>query len=423
MSSISFLANLLNGVNVEWRVLGDVVLPTNNIKWRDADRTYRYIDLTSVNIETKAIVETSEITASNAPSRAQKIVERDDVIFATTRPAQQRCCLITEEYSGEIASTGYCVLRAKKDEVLPKWLLHWISSVDFKTYVEGNQSGSAYPAISDAKVKEFKLPIPCPDNPKKSLEIQVEIVRILDAFTELTAELTAELTSRKLQYKHYRDQLMSFPRVEAEWIALGNIGQFIRGKRFTKADFVVDGIDAIHYGEIYTRYGAWTDRTFSKVRSDMEKSLRFALPGDVIMTGVGETVEDVGKAVAWVGKSNVAIHDDSYAFRHTMNPKFVAYAMQTNAFIDQKAKHVSRGKVNRLLVDGIAKVEILVPSPGDPDKSLAEQARIVAILDQFDALTNSLTEGLPREIELRQKQYGCYRNLLLSFPKPEEVEA
>ena len=172
MSSVNFLGRLLDGVSVEWRPLGEVTVPTTNIKWRDANRTYRYIDLTSVSIEAKAIIETSEITSSNAPSRAQKLVEKDDVIFATTRPAQQRYCLIDDEYAGEVASTGYCVLRAKKAEVSPKWILHWIASSDFREYVEENQSGSAYPAISDAKVKDFKIPVPCGENPKKSLEIQ-----------------------------------------------------------------------------------------------------------------------------------------------------------------------------------------------------------------------------------------------------------
>ena len=142
-----------------------------------------------------------------------------------------------------------------------------------------------------------------------------------------------------------------------------------------------------------------------------------------MLTGVGETVEDVGKAVAWIGSGNVAIHDDSYAFRHSMNPKYIAYAMQTASFIDEKAKHVSRGKVNRLLVDGVAKVRVPIPYPNDAEKSLAEQARIVAILDKFDALTNSITEGLPKEIELRQKQYEYYRDLLLSFPKPHQGAA
>ena len=206
MSRMNFMDKLLDGVEVEWKTLGDVIATTSNIKWRDTNRSYRYIDLTSVDIETKRITETPEITSSNAPSRAQKLVEKDDVIFATTRPTQQRYCLINDKYAGEVASTGYCVLRAKKTEVLPKWILHWIASSSFKLYVEENQSGSAYPAISDAKVKDFKIPIPCPENPKRSLEIQAEIVRMLDAFTELTAELTA----RKKQYNYYRDQLLSF---------------------------------------------------------------------------------------------------------------------------------------------------------------------------------------------------------------------
>ncbi|WP_186097868.1 restriction endonuclease subunit S [Burkholderia gladioli] len=274
-------------------------------------------------------------------------------------------------------------------------------------------------------ISTYEIPIPCPENTKRSLEIQAEIVRILDRFTELTAELTAELTTRRKQYNYYREQLLSFEEMggEVEWKALGDIGEFIRGKRFTKADYVDEGISVIHYGEIYTRYGVWADHAFSKVRADMAGSLRYAEPGDVILTDVGETVDDVGKAVAWVGDNKVAIHDHCYAFRHSMNPKFVSYCMQTQAFIAKKGKYVARTKVNTLLINGFSKIEIPVPYPDDPERSLAEQTRIVAILDKFDALTNSDSEGLPREIELRQKQYEYYRDLLLSFAKPEEVAA
>lgn len=282
------------------------------------------------------------------------------------------------------------------------------------------------PRGSKAAIMNYAIPVPCPGNPKKSLEIQAEIVRILDTFTELTAELTAELATRKRQYNYYRDQLLSFNEMEGEveWKALGDIGEFIRGKRFTKADYVEEGIRVIHYGEIYTRYGVWADHAFSKVRDDMAGSLRYAEPGDVVIAGVGETVEDVGKAVAWLGTQSVAIHDDSYAFRHSMNPKYISYAMQTASFNTQKTKHVSSGKVKRILIEGIKKeVRIPVPYPDDHERSLAEQARIVAILDKFDTLTNSISDGLPREIELRQKQYEYYRDLLLGFPKPEEVAA
>ncbi|MFP0114379.1 restriction endonuclease subunit S, partial [Escherichia sp. WS1620] len=220
MSELSYLEKLMDGVEVEWKTLEDITLRTSNIKWREAIRSYRYIDLTSVDIATKKIIETTEITKNNAPSRAQKLVDENDVIFATTRPTQQRFCLIDSEYAGAVASTGYCILRAKKDQVLPKWILHWISTSDFKKHVEENQSGSAYPAISDSKVKECLIPIPCPDNPEKSLAIQSEIVRILDKFTALTAELTAELNMRKKQYNYYRDQLLSFDEEQEKPIYL-----------------------------------------------------------------------------------------------------------------------------------------------------------------------------------------------------------
>src|SRR5690606_37376481 len=86
--------------------------------------------------------------------------------------------------------------------------------------------------------------------------------------------------------------------------------------------------------------------------------------------------------------------------------------------------HVSDGGViKRLYNDNIKKTLIAVPYPDNPEKSLEEQARIVAILDAFDTLTTSPTKGLPREIVLREKQYAYYRDLLLSFPKPDEVAA
>ena len=266
--------------------------------------------------------------------------------------------------------------------------------------------------------EEYFIPVP-------HITVQQEIVRILDALkefnVELSSELTTELKARRKQYNYYRDRLLIPGSGDVEWRTLEEIGEFVRGKRFTKADYVENGIPAIHYGEIYTHYGVYAHETLSKVRSNMADSLRYAEPNDVVIAGVSETVEDVGKAVAWLGDEKVAIHDDSYAFRHKMNPKFIAYAMQTDAFHDQKAKHVSSGKIKRLLIDGIRKVRLPVPYPNDPEKSLEEQARIVATLDKFDTLTTSLSERLPREIKLRQQQYEYYRDLLLSFPKPDEA--
>ncbi len=391
MSSVDFLDKLLDGVAVEWRALGEITLPTSNIRWRDTERSYRYIDLTSVDIETKAIVETNEIQASNAPSRAQKLVQKDDLIFATTRPAQQRYCLIDEEYSGEVASTGYCVLRAKQEVVLPKWILHWIASRNFKTYVEENQSGSAYPAISDAKVKDFTVPIPCPDNPKKSLEIQAEIVRILDAFTELTA--------RKKQYNYYRDQFLSFEEGEVEWKALGDLAENLDSMRKPITSGLREPGDIPYYG----------------ASGIVDYVKDYIFDEDLLLVsedGANLLARNTPIAFSISGKSWVNNHAHVLKFDTYANRRYVEYYLNSidlTPFVSGAAQP----KLNKKNLESIS-----IPNPS-PD----EKRRIVAILDKFEALTNSITEGLPREIALRQKQYAYYRDLLLSFPKPEDIAA
>ncbi|GAA1858912.1 hypothetical protein GCM10009751_15440 [Myceligenerans crystallogenes] len=189
---------------------------------------------------------------------------------------------------------------------------------------------------------------------------------------------------------------------------MGELGIFIRGRRFTKSDVATSGIPSIHYGEIYTHYGVSASNTLSHLREEIRSALRFAQPGDVVIAGVGETVEDVGKAVAWLGEAEVAIHDDSFAFRSDADPTYIAYAMQTADFHAQKEKHVARGKVKR--VGGAGLGQIVVPVP-----PLEEQRRIVGILNSFDALVNDLSSGLPAEIKARRQQYAYYRDQLLSF--------
>lgn len=408
MSELSYLEKLLDGVAVEWKLLGDSSFFEIANNGRKAVKS-------SLRVSGK----TPYYGANNIQDYVDGYTHNGEyVLIAEDGSANLERYSIQYTLGKFWANNHVHVVRGKSG-VDSRFLYHYLCIVNFVPFLTGGGRAK----LTKGQLIEISVPIPCPDNPEKSLAIQGEIVRILDTFTSLTAELTAELTVRKKQYNYYRDQLLNFKEGEVEWKALGEIGEFIRGKRFTKADYVKDGISAIHYGEIYTRYGVFTTHALSQIRNDMVKSLRYAEPGDVVITDVGETVEDVGKAVAWLGDEKVAIHDHCYAFRHSMNPKFVSYCMQTASFIAEKAKYVARTKVNTLLINGFSKIAIPVPYPNDLEKSLAEQARIVAILDKFDALTNSISEGLPREIALRQKQYEYYRDLLLSFPKPEEVVA
>lgn len=132
----------------------------------------------------------------------------------------------------------------------------------------------------------------------------------------------------------------------------------------------------------------------------------------MIIATTSENDEDVCKAVAWLGSDDIAVSSDTCIYKHNLNPKYVSYYFQTEQFQNQKRQYITGAKVRRVNADNLSKILIPVPS-------MAVQERIVSILDKFDTLTNSITEGLPREIELRQKQYEYYRDLLFSFPKPE----
>ncbi|HHD7462673.1 TPA: restriction endonuclease subunit S [Klebsiella oxytoca] len=430
MSKLSYLDKLLDGVVVEWKTLGEVAKYIRGLTYSKSNESadgqgYRVLRANNITLSSNCLnLNDVKVVKFDTKVKDSQKLYKDDILISAASGSREHVGKVAyiesdiDYYFGGFMGVVRC------DEKLnPRYLFHVLTSDIFQKYLDEMLNSSTINNLNSAVMGGFKIPIPCPNKPDKSLAIQSEIVRVLDKFTALTAELTAELAMRKKQYNYYRDQLLSFEEGEVEWKALGDIGEFIRGKRFTKADYVEEGISVIHYGEIYTRFGVYATDSFSQVRADMEQSLRYANPGDVVITDVGETVEDVGKAVAWLGIEKVAIHDHCYAFRHSMNPKFVSYCMQTSSFIAEKAKYVARTKVNTLIIKGFSKILVPVPYPDDLEKSLTEQSRIVTILDKFDTLTNSITEGLPREIELRQKQYEYYRDLLFTFPNPEMAEA
>jgi type I restriction enzyme S subunit len=295
-------------------------------------------------------------------------------------------------------------------QIVPKYLYHFIKTIDMMAL----DTGSGRPSLTQAILNRLEIPIPCPYNPEKSLAIQAEIVRILDSFTKLTAELTAELKARKQQYNHYREKLLDYEGKNVGHLPMGDerVGTFTRGGGLQKKDFVESGVGCIHYGQIYTHYGTYARTTKSFVSEEFAKKARMAKQGDLVIATTSENDEDVCKAVAWLGEEDIAVSSDACFYSHKLNPKFVAYFFQTEQFQKQKRVHITGAKVRRVNADSLAKILIPVPSA-------EEQERVVNILDKFDTLTTSLSEGLPREIKLRQHQYEYYRDLLLSFPRPE----
>ena len=201
-------------------------------------------------------------------------------------------------------------------------------------------------------------------------------------------------------------QLLADPPVP--FLPLGEVGSFVRGTSFQKKDLIESGTPAIHYGQIYTRYGICTQNSLSFVSESLAQKARKAPPGSLIIATTSENDEDLCKAVVWLGHEEVVVSNDACFYTHNLNPKYVGYFFQTDEFQKQKRRFISGTKVKDINPKDLAKIEIPVPP-------MAVQEEIVRILDKFDTLVHSLSQGLPREIRLRQRQYAYYRNALLTF--------
>lgn len=337
-------------------------------------------------------------SVSHNALKGGKVIPANSLILSTTATIGE-VALITVPFICNQQLTAISINSEYKNLVNIKFYFYYFQILGNKMK-KGISTGS-FPIISVSKLKKLKIPIP-------PLEIQEEIVKILDKFTDYVTELTTELTLRQKQYHYYRDKLLSLENEEFESKKLGEVCNFIRGNGLQKKDFVEKGFPVIHYGQIYTKYGFSARDTISFANGEIYNKLRKAKRGDIIMATTSENTEDLGKSVVWEGEQEVGISGDSYIIQTSQNPRFINYYLQSIHFQLQKEKKVTGTKVIRINSKDMVNFDIKVPS-------LLRQKQIVSILDNFDVLTSNLVFGLPKEIELRKKQYEYYRDKLLSF--------
>lgn len=367
------IASYYNG-SIPW-------LRTQEINWKDVNDT------------------SIKITQEGLKSSSAKLIPENCVIVALYGATAAKVAINKIPLS---TNQACCNLQINPTIALYRYVFYWLTDQYnvLKALGEGTQSN-----INSLKVKKFQIPIP-------PLPIQQEIVNILDKFTQLEAELDAELKARKVQYEYYRNELYGFKNKKVEYKTLDEIGKFVRGKRFVKTDILGEGVPCIHYGEMYTHYHISAHSTRSFLDPALASRLRVAYPGDVIIVAAGETVEDLGKGVAWLGNTNVVIHDACFSFSHQQEPRYIAHYLQTELFHSQIKRHVSSGKISSIHSNGLGKAKIPLPS-------FEEQKQIANILDKFDLLVNDLSFGIPAEINARKKQYEYYRHKLLTFKQVE----
>ena len=386
---LPYLERLLDGETVEWKTLGEVCdyeQPTAYLV-----RSTDYSDRHPIPVLTAG--KTFILGYTNETTGVYRASQHPTIIFDDFTTANKWV-----DFDFKAKSSAMKMLTSKDEKVcLLKYIYYWLNTLPADSIV-GDHNRQW---ISNYAQKLFPLP---------PLRVQARIVEILDKFTQLEAELEAELEARNKQYDFYRKRLLSgplphSPNITHQWeqVPLGSIGEVRMCKRILKQDTTETG--EIPFYKIGT-FGKTADAFISRTLFEEYKQ-KYAYPriGDILISASGT----IGRAIEFDGQdayfqdSNIVWleHDDSKVLN-----RFLYYCYQIADWKVSKG-----GTISRLYNDNIKKT--LIPLP-----PLSEQRRIVEILDRFDTLTNSISEGLPREIALRRKQYEYYRDALLRFPQP-----
>ncbi|MEB7586964.1 restriction endonuclease subunit S [Serratia rubidaea] len=396
MNEIGYLNKLLDGVDVEWKTLGHVA----DIK--------RGTSITKKNVVDGII---PVIAGGRTPAYYHNTSNRDGQTIVIAGSGA---------YAGFVSwweqpifvSDAFTV--KPHDMLLPRYCYHFLMSM--QQQLHEFKSGGGVPHVYPRDVSPIQIPIPCPDVMEKSIAIQSEIVRILDTFTALTTELTVELNMRKKQYNYYRDQLLNFDD-NISMVSLSDCCTSISDGDHQAPPKTNSGIPFITISNI-THSNTINFKNTYFVANDYYQKIhnkRKARRKDILYTVVGT-----------IGIPVFIDFDMDFTFQRHMAilrpnekkiiSKYLYHVMRSSDFL-KKAHSVAVGAAQKTItLSALNKMNIPIPP-------ISEQEHIVNILDKFDILANSLSEGLPREIELRQKQYEYYRDMIFSFPKPDVAKA
>jgi len=363
-----YIERLLQGAEVVWKPLGEVAEYEQPTKYLVKSSNYKDTYPTPVLTAGKTfILGYTDETEGIYKASISPVIIFDD--FTTANK--------WVDFDFKAKSSAMKMITSKNEkELLLKYIYYWLNTLPSEL-IEGDHKRQW---ISNYANKKIPLP---------PLSVQQEIVRILDKFTQLEAELEAELEDRKRQYEYYRNKLLSYEGNEVEWKTLGEIAIIGTGSRNTN--------EAIESGKYPFFVRSQEPKTINEYEFD-ETAIITA--GD----GVG-----VGKVFHYVS-GKYALHQRAYrivVIDENISPKFLFYYIRHN-FPDYLKKKSVSSSVISLRKPMFEKYPIFIPP-------LEEQQRIASILDKFDTLVNSISEGLPKEIVLRRKQYEYYREKLLTF--------
>lgn len=338
-----------------------------------------------------------------AEGEKQNTIQYGDILFTGSSETPDECgmsSVLTHTIEEKLYLNSFCFGFRFFDlsDKCPSFMKYLFRSTNIRKTICKTANGVTRYNISKKEFAKIEIPI-------IPLPVQEEIVRILDAF----AELQAELQKRKQQYNYYLDNLLNFKNInrggyqaEVRWMMLKDIGKVCMCKRILKSQTSSSG--DVPFFKIGT-FGGNADAYISQALFNEYKA-KYSYPqkGEVLISAAGT----IGRTIVFDGTpsyfqdSNIVWlkHDESIVLN-----SYLRYCYALNPWVVSTG-----GTIARLYNDNILEATIPVPS-------LANQQRIVAILDRFDRLTNDLNAGLPAEIEKRRQQYEYYRDKLLTFKR------
>ncbi|MCK1246452.1 restriction endonuclease subunit S [Streptococcus uberis] len=273
--------------------------------------------------------------------------------------------------------------------------IYYYMQANFKSFIMKKAVSATVQSIRKPMIEKFKIPIP-------PLEIQEEIVKILDKFTDYVTELTTELTLRQKQYNYYRDKLLLLDKKEVELVKLSKICKIYDGTHQTPK-YTNEGVPFVSVENIKNLYS-----TLKHISNDDYKKFKIKPKiNDIFMTRIGDvgtcTVVDRDEDLAYYVSLALIRPDTDY-----INPYYLKYYIESTFGRRELNKRILHTAVPiKINMGDIGKIMIPLPS-------LEIQNRVVKVLDNFETIINDISNGLPKEIELRQKQYEYYRDKLLS---------
>ncbi|MDO9152766.1 MAG: restriction endonuclease subunit S, partial [Paludibacter sp.] len=372
--------------------------------------------VTYMNIFSNIAVRTDmDIFVKIGVNENQNRVEYGDVLFTGSSETPDECgmsSVLTEKITEPLYLNSFCFgfRLYDKDLFLPDFLKYLFRDDSLRKQIGQTASGVTRFNISKKRFAKVTIPIP-------PLPIQQEIVNILDKFTQLEAELEAELEARKKQYKFYRNELLNFEGKEVEWKTLGEVIVSLKTGLNPRKNFILNTPDAKNYYVTVRELNGIGITFYDKTDRVNDEGLRLINnrsnleEGDVLFSGtgtIGRTALVKEKPKSWNVKEGVYIIKPN---QKLINSKFLLFYLNSKQAILQIDFKTVGSPVCSIPMADLKKIKF-------PVLPLAEQERIVGILDKFDALvasTSSATEGLPAEIAARRKQYEYYRSKLLSF--------